>query len=74
MLEFKMRELAHRIRWNPERQYSLLNSSHWLVQGRAIFFGPLSADQHKNIGILRGATSVKMRTGFITQNLNFKFS
>jgi hypothetical protein len=32
------------------------------------------ADQHKQIGIRRGATSFSIRTGFIMQNGNFKKS
>jgi hypothetical protein len=61
MLESKILGLTHRICWNPASQYSFLT-------GRAIFIGLLSADQHKQIGILIGVTSVKMRIGFIKQN------
>jgi hypothetical protein len=34
----------------------------------------MSADRHKQIGIRRGATSFKMRIGFIKKNLNFEQS
>jgi hypothetical protein len=34
----------------------------------------MSADEHKQIGILRGAISFNMRTGFITQNGNLEKS
>jgi hypothetical protein len=32
----------------------------------------MSADQHKQIGILRGEISFSMRTGFMKQNQNFE--
>jgi hypothetical protein len=34
----------------------------------------MSADQHKQIGIRRGATPFNMRTAFIKQNGNFEKS
>jgi hypothetical protein len=40
----------------------------------AIFIGPLSADQHKQIGILQGATSFNIITVFIKQKGNFEKS
>jgi hypothetical protein len=36
--------------------------------------GPMSADQHKQIGILRGARSHQLRGGFINQNRIFEKS
>jgi hypothetical protein len=41
---------------------------HWLLHWRAFIIGPMLADQYKQIGILRGATSFNMRAAFIKQN------
>jgi hypothetical protein len=40
----------------------------------AYTIGPMSADQHKQIGIRRGARSFQLRGGFIKQNENFENS
>jgi hypothetical protein len=40
-----------------------LEGSYWLLLTRAFTIGPMSADQHKQIGILRGAISFYMKTG-----------
>jgi hypothetical protein len=45
-----------------------LKYSYWLLLWRAFTIGPMSADQHKQIEIRRGATSFNMRTVFIKQN------
>jgi hypothetical protein len=47
---------------------------YWLLLWRAFAIGQMSADQHKQIGILRGATSFNTRSGFIKQNGNFEKS
>jgi hypothetical protein len=59
----------------PARQLLItLLDSFWLLLWRAIDIGPMSADQHKKIGIRRGATSVNIWSGLIEQNGNFEKS
>jgi hypothetical protein len=41
---------------------------------KAYTIGQMSADKHKQIGILRGATSFNVRIDFIQQNKNFEKS
>jgi hypothetical protein len=45
-----------------------------LVEGKAFTIGPMSADQHKQIGIQRGATPFNMSTVYIKQNVNIEKS
>jgi hypothetical protein len=45
-----------------------LEESYWLLLRRSFTIGLMSADQHRQIGFRRGATSFKMRTSFIRQN------
>jgi hypothetical protein len=52
----------------------ILEDSFWLLLWKAFTIGPMSADQHKQIGIWRGATPFNMSTGYITQNVNFEKS
>jgi hypothetical protein len=49
----------------------ILEDSHWLLLCKAFTIGPMSADQHKKIGIQRGATPSNMSTVYIKQNVNF---
>jgi hypothetical protein len=41
---------------------------------KGLSYGPLAADQHKQIGILRGASSFNMRIDFLIQNENIEKS
>jgi hypothetical protein len=43
----------------------ILEHSHWLLLWKAFTIGPMSADQHKQIGIRRGATPFNISTGYI---------
>jgi hypothetical protein len=52
----------------------ILEDSYWLLLWKAFTIGPMSADQHKQIGIRRGATPFNMSTVYIKQNLNFEKS
>jgi hypothetical protein len=45
-----------------------------VVAIEAFTIGPMSADQHYQIGIRRVATSFRMRTDFINQSENFEKS
>jgi hypothetical protein len=38
----------------------ILEDSYWLLLWKAFIIGPVSADQHKQIGIRRGATPFNM--------------
>jgi hypothetical protein len=49
-----------------------LKNSYWLLLWRAFTIGPMAADLHKQIGILRGTTFFNMRTVFIWQIGNFE--
>jgi uncharacterized membrane protein len=40
----------------------ILEDSYWLLLWKAFTIGPLSADQHKQIGIRRGATPFNVST------------
>jgi hypothetical protein len=52
----------------------ILEDSNWLLLWKAVTIGPMSADQHKQIGIRRGATSFNMSTVHIKQNVNIEKS
>jgi hypothetical protein len=52
----------------------ILEDSYWLLLWKAFTIGPMSADQHKPIGIQRGATPFNMSTVYIKQNVKFKKS
>jgi hypothetical protein len=52
----------------------ILEDSYWLLLWKAFTIGPMSADQHKQIGIRRGATPFNMSTVYIKQNVNFEKS
>jgi hypothetical protein len=52
----------------------ILEDSYWLLRWKAFTIGPMSADQHKQIGIRRGATSFNMSTVYIKQNVNIEKS
>jgi hypothetical protein len=52
----------------------ILEDSYWLLLWKAFTIGPMSADQHKQIGIWRGATPFNMSTVYIKQNVNFEKS
>jgi hypothetical protein len=41
---------------------------------KAFTIGPMSADQHKQIGIRQGTTPFSMSTVYIKQNVNFEKS
>jgi hypothetical protein len=49
-----------------------LEDSYWLLSWEAFTIDPMPADQHKQIGILGGASLFNIRAGFITQNINFQ--
>jgi hypothetical protein len=51
-----------------------LGNSYWFLLWKAFTISSMSADQYKQIGILRGATPFNIRTGFIKQNDNFTIS
>jgi hypothetical protein len=65
----KMRELMHRMHWNPDRQFSFLNGFVLVVlfPSRVVSIDLMSADQHKQIRILRGATSVNMKAVLLSK-------
>jgi hypothetical protein len=44
------------------------------LEGLSYTVGPMSADQHKQIGIRRGATPFNLSTVYIEQNVNFEKS
>jgi hypothetical protein len=69
-----VRGLAHRIGNIGVQSVNplTLEDFYWLVVRTAYTIGPISADQHKQIGIRRGASSFPLRGGFIKQNLNLK--
>jgi hypothetical protein len=46
----------------------ILEDSYWLLLWKAFPIGQMSADQHKQIGIRRGATPFYMSTAYIKQN------
>jgi hypothetical protein len=52
----------------------ILKDSYWLLLWKAFTIGPMSADQHKQIGIRRGATPFNMSTVHIKQNVNIEKS
>jgi hypothetical protein len=52
----------------------ILEDSYLLLLWKAFTIGPMSADQHKQIGIWRGATPFNMSTVYIKQNVNFEKS
>jgi hypothetical protein len=52
----------------------ILEDSFWLLLWKAFTIGPISADQHKQIGIRRGATPFNMSTVYIKQNVNIEKS
>jgi hypothetical protein len=52
----------------------MLEDSYWLLLLKAFTIDPMSADQHKQIGIRRGATPFNMSTVYIKQNVNFEKS
>jgi hypothetical protein len=52
----------------------ILEDSYWLLLWKAFTIGPMSADQHKQIGIRRGATPFNMSTVYIKRNVNFEKS
>jgi hypothetical protein len=67
-LAFKVLRLAHKTHWRPERQ-----SSHtgWFLLAAALeayTIGPMSADQHKQIGIGLGAHYFQLSGVFMKQN------
>jgi hypothetical protein len=45
-----------------------LEDFYWQLLWNAYTIGPMSADEHKQIGIRRGARSFLLRGGFIKQN------
>jgi hypothetical protein len=51
-----------------------LDGFYWLLHKMAYTIGPMSADQHKQIGIRGGARSFQLRGGSIKQNENFEKS
>jgi hypothetical protein len=57
--------LAHRKYWNPGANPLTLEDSYCLRLWKAFTIGPMSADQHKQIGIRRGATPYNMSTVFL---------
>jgi hypothetical protein len=63
-----------RVHWNLARQSFHIEGFVLVELWRAFPIGPMSADQHKQIGIRRGATPFYMATGFIKQNKNFEKS
>jgi hypothetical protein len=66
-LESKVRGLALRKHWHLERQSS---HTEWFLLAYTI--GPMSADQHKQIGIRGGARFFQLRGASIKQNEKFK--
>jgi hypothetical protein len=52
----------------------ILEDSYWLLHWKAFTIGPMSADQHKQIRIRRGATPFNMSTVHIKQNVIIKKS
>jgi hypothetical protein len=52
----------------------ILEDPHLLLLWKAFTIGPMSDDQHKQIGIWRGATPFNMSTVYIKQNVNFEKS
>jgi hypothetical protein len=52
----------------------ILDDPYWLLLWKAFTMGPVSADQHKQIRIWRGATPFNMSTVYIKQNINFEKS
>jgi hypothetical protein len=52
----------------------ILEDSHWLLLWKAFAIGPMPADQHKQIGIRRGATPFNMSIVYIKRNVNFQIS
>jgi hypothetical protein len=64
-----MRGLAHKKHWRQERQSSHIG---WFLLAAALnglyrTIGPMSADQHKQIGIRGGPRSFQLRGGSIKQ-------
>jgi hypothetical protein len=56
--------------WNPVRQSSHTEKFLLVVAMEGLTIGPImSADQNKQIGIRRGATSFNMRTVFIKSKM-----
>jgi hypothetical protein len=66
--------LAQIKHWNPQRQSFHNERFLSAVAMKAYTIGPMSADQHKQFGILRGSRSCQLRGGFIKQNENFEKS
>jgi hypothetical protein len=52
----------------------ILEDFYWLLLWKAFIIGPMSADQHKQIGIRPEATPFNMSTVYIKQNVNFEKS
>jgi hypothetical protein len=50
----------------------ILDYSYWLRLWKAFTIGPMSADEHKQIGIRREATPFNMSTVYIKQIVNFE--
>jgi hypothetical protein len=77
-----VRGLAHRKYWNPARQSFHTGGVLVAAVEGLYYIGPLSADQHKQIGIRRAATAhipnvsaqFNVRTFFIKQKENFEKS
>jgi hypothetical protein len=60
--------------YNPERQSSHTGWFLLVELWRAFSIGLMSADQHKQIGIRRGATPFNIINGFLKQTKNFEKS
>jgi hypothetical protein len=50
----------------------MLEDSYLMLLWKAFTIGPMSADQHEQIGIRLGATPFNMSTVDIKQNVNFE--
>jgi hypothetical protein len=62
-LDSKVRGFAYRIHWRPERQSSH-TGKFLLATALNYLYNQLSNDEHKQIGIRRGARSFQLRGGF----------
>jgi hypothetical protein len=51
----------------------MLEDSYWLLLGKAFTIGPMAADQHKQIGLRRGAIPFNMSIVYIKGTVSRDF-